>query len=161
MDSAHPLAALERLLQRQIELGERLLQCLDQERAALTEADTSAIEQSIGDKIDCLQVLERLEGQRQDLLLALGFTPDHNGMTACLARWDRDDRLVGHWQALLQNLGRCQEANRRNGALVHALRQQAESALAVLRGADPAAGAYDASGSLHAEAGTTRTLGRV
>jgi flagellar biosynthesis/type III secretory pathway chaperone len=153
----HPLYAV---LTQEVDCSERLLACLAAERTALTHRDTPALEQSTQEKIAQIQLLERLEQQREKLVVELGFAPDAEGLRRCLKTLSGDSELLQLWHRILKNIDACQASNLTNGGILEQGRQAVERALSILRGQSGAPSRYDPKGAASTDLGQ-RDLGKV
>lgn len=127
---------------------------LGDERQALEAEDTAALDASGDAKRGCLARLERLDGERRQLLGLAGHREDDDGMAALLGASPSGHPLHSLWAALRESAIRCRDANAVNGAIVQLRRQQIARALDVLRGgAESRPSVYGADGTQRGEAG--------
>jgi len=153
----HPL---ELVLTREVQCSERLLQCLEAERSALTERDMDGLETSINNKIQYTQSLEQLERERENLVSELGFAADAEGLRLCFNSLPQADNLKRLWQRVLSNIEACRSSNLTNGGILESGRQHVEQALSILRGQSGSPSLYDTRGGHSANLGQ-RELGKV
>lgn len=146
MSSAALYPAIQHLVREQLAGTRRLNTLLEQEHAALARLDTAAMETLAGEKQQALDLLERQERERLALLAGAGYTPDRAGMSAFLRSHDPNRELSSLWEALLEEVRRCREANRRNGGILEVSRARIQQALEILRGQLPDAGGYGPAG---------------
>lgn len=134
------------LLQKERDAVRQLSDCLEQERQALAELDTKALEAAAETKQRLLQTLEREAEERTRLATQAGY--DHASMEAYLASVDRQGQLQNGWQDLLDGLRACQHQNRVNGGVIELGRERLHLALGLLRGqgTGPRANLYQANG---------------
>jgi len=153
----HPL---ESVLTREVQCSERLLECLEAERSALTKRDMDGLETSINNKIQYAQSLEQLERERESLVSELGFASDADGLRLCFNSLPQADNLKRLWQQLIANIEACRSSNLTNGGILESGRQHVEQALSILRGQSGSPSLYDTRGSHAANLGQ-RELGKV
>lgn len=134
-------AVLDDMQRSLIELAETLVR----ERAALLDADVTAIDAAGTRKQALMQTLERLDAERQQLAAAA----PHAATTQ-----------QPRWQDLLADLRDCRDQNQRNGSIVQQRLGSVRRALAILTGQDDETGVYGRSGALHARA-RSHTLAEV
>jgi flagella synthesis protein FlgN len=152
--------SLQTVLTQEVQCTERLLTCLNAERAALAGRDMPALEQTTGDKLRYSEELEQLERQREQLVTGLGFGTDAEGLRRCFSRQPQADTLMALWQQVLTNIQACRNGNLTNGGILEAGRQHIEQALRLLRGQSGAPSLYNPSGDRPANLGQ-RELGKV
>jgi flagella synthesis protein FlgN len=114
---------------------DQLAQVLEDERAALDENNSEALDQAGTRKQALMLQLEQLDIERQQL----GHEhPDAARM------------LEPNWAGVVQSLRRCQQLNQRNGSAVNQRLKQVRQTLAILTGHTGEGGLYGRSGEVHA-----------
>ncbi len=146
MTASRILPEIRRLLSEQLEGTRRLNDLLEEEHAALARLESATVEKLAAEKQHELEALEIRERERLRLLAAAGYAPDQAGMTAFLHGHDPHGELTRQWEALLEEVRRCRQANRRNGGILELSRVRIQQALEILRGQLPAAGGYGPKG---------------
>ena len=134
------------------------LALLDQERDALTSQDVGQLEQLLEQKRPYTDKLithdQQLKHYCQQNNLQLGQLAEHINA-------QQDAELQAHYQAFLQALTRCQQANDRNARLVHHSQHATRSLLDLLRNqGEPGSGIYDQLGN-RSRTGQTRDLSKA
>ncbi len=152
--------SLEATLAQEVECSRKLLACLDAERNALIARDVDTLETTVREKLDHAQTLERLEARREELVLALGYRNDGEGLQQCFRDQPRAERLSELWTRLLGNIEACRAGNLANGGILESGRQNVEQALCILRGQNGAPAVYAPDGEARASLGQ-RELGKV
>jgi flagellar biosynthesis/type III secretory pathway chaperone len=153
--------SLQAVLAQEVECTERLLNSLEAERLALVHRDMPALAQSTQEKITHIQLLESLEGKREQLLATLGFSGQPADLSSYLDDLPGDTGgLQDLWQRLLANTEACRNANLTNGGILEASRQHVEQALSILRGQAGSPSLYDPKGEAATQLGQ-RELGKV
>lgn len=135
----HDLAAC---LQREIRLGEQLLEAMRREHKALTTRDTALLNEAVAHKSELITAMQVCGGERNSLLHAEGMGTDRTAMDRLLDRHDaqRHSGLRRDWARLLEIGAECQRQNLINGVIIQAGQQQIRQALAILRGQPVVAG---------------------
>ena len=152
--------SLHTILTREVECTESLLSCLGAERTALARRDMPALEETTREKLQHTEELEKLEQQREQLVAALGFGADADGLRACFKSLPQADNLVRLWQQVLTNIESCRNGNLTNGGILEASRRHVEQALLILRGQSGTPSLYNPNGDSTANLGQ-RDLGKV
>ena len=152
--------SLAEVLTKEAQCSESLLACIEAERAALTGRDLRALEKTTQDKIRQTERLEQLDQQRRELLSALGFAADAEGLRLYFDSLSSAEGPKQLWQQILTNIEACRSGNLSNGGILESGRQHIEQALRILRGQSTAPSLYEASGDTAADLGQ-RELGKV
>jgi len=121
-----------RLLDKTTSLTHELLCALGEERAALSEQDTTILETAIEKKLGAAQALQAMDPQRDAALKKQGAAPGLAGLQAILAN-NADQKLHDSWQALCDASQRCKEENLLVGTMIRKNQLVTEQALQVLR----------------------------
>ena len=121
-----------RLLDKTTSLTHELLSALSEERAALSEQDTTILETAIEKKLGAAQALQAMDQQRDAALKKQGAAPGLVGLQAILAN-NVDQELHNSWQALCEASQRCKEENLLVGTMIRKNQLVTEQALQVLR----------------------------
>ncbi len=151
---------LESVLRQEAECTDSLRKALEAERSALVQRDVDALESAIQEKITHTQALEKLDGQRQEMVSGMGFASDAQGMMRCLVSLPGSAGLTRLWQKVLRNIRECQTDNLTNGGILESGRHQVEQALRILRGQQGSPTLYTPHGETPANLGR-RDLGKV
>jgi flagellar biosynthesis/type III secretory pathway chaperone len=143
---AGTLQGLADVLDRELAVGARLLDVLQNESTVLLGAEAAALERAVADKERLLAEFEALEAERRTTLAGLGYGPDRDGTAACL-RAHEDPRysddappagpVAARWRRLLDVVAQLRDANRRNGMIVSLRSRRMREALNVLRTGRP------------------------
>lgn len=112
---------LVRILQQEVECTRNLMQSLEIENEALSEHQTSALEDILQDKQENIKQLELIGHQRTMLIKSL-----HTQTAANDTYFDRgdypinenDSQLIILWKELMLLAEQCQKQNRINGSIV-------------------------------------------
>lgn len=126
----------------------QLSQTLENENAALIDNDLDRIVQATNDKNRLFEILEDLEKERHELLLAAGLDLDSSGIMAYLQREPSraNNKTTAIWQQIETLTRQCRKQNQVNGIILEKNRRRTEKALAILKGQRSQVGTYTASG---------------
>jgi flagella synthesis protein FlgN len=119
MDS-HADRRLEAVLDREIEVARRLAATLSAEREALTGSSPGAVGKHAEEKVALFGSFEQLERERRALWESFGEP-------AAVP-------VATRWQALMQIMVQCRNANEINGYIINLRRVQVRQLIDVLRG---------------------------
>ncbi|VAX12602.1 hypothetical protein MNBD_GAMMA24-243 [hydrothermal vent metagenome] len=133
------------------DITEHLIQLaatLESEHSALAKNDLDIIIQAANNKNRLFELLEDLEHERHELLLAAGLDFDSNGIMAYLQRGTSQTRneTAAIWQQIETLTHQCRKQNQINGIMLEKNRRRTERALAILKGQTPQTATYSASG---------------
>lgn len=145
-DQAPVRARLTSIITDCRQYADQLEDLLDQEFDALEAQDADRLEQVAAGKQSVVSSLDGLESERRTLAAAAGCDADGAGMDKLLALCGADSTLADAWQTLLEVAGRCEQNNRRNGAISLMRREQMRSAIAVLSGTTESVPVYGPAG---------------
>jgi flagellar biosynthesis/type III secretory pathway chaperone len=148
------------LLDEELAAIRDLEQALAAELTAISNRDTSALEQALAEKLQGLEKMETLNQRRLALVESCGFQPDRDGMQSCLKWCDTGGTLQGLWQKLLAVAGRCRDSNLLNHHLVELGSRHMHKALCIIRGEDPDKALYNTLGNAD-DSHDRRSLARV
>ena len=140
---------LVQLLQQEVECTRNLMQSLEIENEALSEHQTSALEEIIRDKQESIRQLEIIGHKRMTLIKSFSAQRAANDplFDRSTAPIDNDDsQLVGLWKELMLLAEQCQKQNRINGSIVELGYKQSTYALDILRGTQSKSDLYDNTG---------------
>lgn len=140
------LPQLASLMSTQLEMSQQLEDALDRERTAIGAHDSGALEAVVEEKNRLLHRLNKLDGEREALLLQSGYADGAEGLQAYLASHDQDGELNALWETLTQHARRCRDKNRINGGLVDVSLNAVRQALQLLRGETEGTAVYDPRG---------------
>ena len=124
----------------------RLESLLDEELAALRAQEPEQLEAVAASKLTLVEELNSLEARRQAIAVHAGFGSTGHDMAELLSWCSDDSALTDAWQALLGILERCDQGNRRNGAIACVRREQVRGAMALLSGNFDGVAVYDPAG---------------
>lgn len=102
---------------KDVEIVALLLKDLQDEQAALIDANIAQIEQLVEQRAELLQKLNAAAKIRYEALAANGFSANENGMSIWIKQ-QTDDKLANAWDAFQQQLIKAKELNRINGMLI-------------------------------------------
>ena len=113
-------------------------------------------------KLDFSEQLELEELKRCSSLRALGYSEDNEGMQRYFRSLTdiQRKRLENIWENIMANLTICKDTNLANGIILETSRNNAEQALAILRGQFLRDETYSQKGLTSAELGN-RNLGKA
>lgn len=146
-------ACAREVLSPTVEAARRLKGALEDERSALENEDTSALAAAGSRKRVHIGELERLEGQRRQMLARFRYENDLKSMRSFIESCDDRGVLSARWRELIDLLEQCRHLNTVNGTVVQARRHQVSEALSIVRGGDNEAEVYGPGGK-------TETTGR-
>ncbi|MBM7059593.1 flagellar protein FlgN [Pseudomonas sp. UL073] len=137
---------LLRLLTDDIGTMQRLLELIDAEFQALSDRDLPRLEQLLGEKQPLLAQLSQHGSERSQIMLKLQLSPDRSGLEALAERSVHGADLLARSDELTALLEQCQNANLRNGRVVHTSQASVRSVLGILRGGSDTPNLYDSRG---------------
>lgn len=117
-----------------IDTASQLLELLEREFDALRERDLPRLQGLLEEKQPLLLALQQHADERAQCLLAAGVSADAAGLNQLADKSPLGEQLIGTSQTLAQHLQLLQDANLRNGRLIHTNQHAVRSALNVLRG---------------------------
>jgi len=126
--------------------AQKLEALLSAEFEALGAQDVTALQRLAGEKLKCVETMDRLEQERRSIATSAGFDIESATMPALIDWCDEDASLARRWESLLQVAARCEQQNRCNGAISRVRQEQVRGALAILGGAPDAAQVYGPAG---------------
>ncbi len=130
------------LLSMECALAQRFYEVLAQEQLALERSDTAAIQALAKEKSRLVAAIDEQAGQRERLTGGRSFTQLRANCPAS------QQATLGEWlDRTAQLLTRCREQNDLNGRIIAATRRSVERALSLMRGQQPDAVLYTASGA--------------
>ena len=135
-----------------------LLNTLGDEERALIDGEAELLAQLNVSKLAQLQALGNLSRTRHAQLLAVGYTPDHTGMTAWLTQQGQTEYLI-RWRQLCDMEQQAQSMNQRIGTLIDLRLSSTRQALKVLiQAATSQGGLYDQAGQSVGEGSGKRII---
>lgn len=150
-------------LQSELKIARALDDCLQAERASLTDTDIEAIDAMTRKKQPLIVQLEQLGRQRESLLKSTGFPAGKAGLEAFVANLPASQSAV--FTELMQQLRevarRCRMDNQINGGIVNVNRQYMLRALSVLRGREQQPESYGPGGEYNSQVVRQPLIGRV
>ncbi|MEQ1667538.1 MAG: flagellar protein FlgN [Sulfuriferula sp.] len=122
-----------------------LIALIQQEQAALVDANVAAIEPITQQKAELIARLADLANKRHAILATANCQPDETGMQIWL---DKNSAPEVHlaWQNLLDQVKVAKELNRTNSLLVNTHLARTRTALNTLRGGNQTGNVYGANG---------------
>lgn len=150
-------------LQSELKIARALDDCLQEERASLTESNVEAIDEMTRKKQPLVVQLEQLGRQRESLLKSTGFPVGKPGLEAFVANLPAAQAEVFNelMQQLREVARRCRMDNQINGGIVNVNRQYMLRALSVLRGRDQQPESYGPGGEYTNQVVRQPLIGRV
>jgi flagellar biosynthesis protein FlgN len=115
---------IEALLDQQIEVARSLASVLEAERDALTGNSPESVCKQAAQKLQFLELFERLESERRRLHADAGLNP------AAAAT----QTIAQRWRSLMGLLAACRNANETNGLIVNLKQGQIRQLLDIIRG---------------------------
>ncbi len=125
---------LEQLLHAGVHCAIGLKEVLNDERAALEDQDTDALNEAALHKQSFLSELETLEAERREICHDCGFSSKPDAIDELIQWCDTELLIRSYWNHFVDLARECSELNFSNGAIINVRRQQISSALAVVRG---------------------------
>jgi flagellar biosynthesis/type III secretory pathway chaperone len=119
---------------------------LEDERRALEQQDTEALNAVVVSKNECAESLSALDRKRSALCLHWGFAAGPEQMAELVSWCDDDDAISERWAELMKVAARGNALNLTNGAIIRLRQQQFETSLSVLRGVTPGSDTYGRNG---------------
>jgi len=151
-----PAAALHTCLHAETEAVRRYAQLLQDEAAALTEAQSFDTLGEITDgKNQIATELATLGERRNEILAGMGLPGDHAGTDAAIAA---HPELAAGWRTLLADVAQARELNQRNGTLLEVHMRHVQHSLDALRSVTGKTGLYDAQGRSAAAPGAGKSI---
>jgi flagella synthesis protein FlgN len=126
---------LEDLLDREIEAARLLSTTLAAERSALTGTSPEAVQQNSAEKIQLLEMIERLESERRAVCAETGLDVSGNAGDANASK--AGGIVSERWRALMELMAGCRAANEVNGYIIHVRQNQIRQLMDILRGTTP------------------------
>lgn len=139
-----PAAPLQTCLLAETVAVRRYAQLLEDEAAALTEAQAfDALGEITDGKNQIAAELATLGERRNAILADLGLASDHAGTDAAVVA---HPELAPTWRTLLADVAQARELNQRNGTLLEVHMRHVQHSLDALRSVTGKTGLYDAQG---------------
>ena len=126
---------LEDLLDREIEAARLLSTTLAAERGALTGSSPEGVQQKAAEKIQLLEMIERLESERRAVCAESGVDVSGNSGDAIASK--ASAMVSERWRSLMELMAGCRTANEVNGYIIHVRQNQIRQLMDILRGAAP------------------------
>lgn len=137
---------IEQLLRSGIDCASGLKEVLKDERTALEDQDTDALNTAALHKQSLLGELEAIETERNEICHNSGFGAKPDAMDELIQWCDTEHLIRGQWDQFVDLARECSELNLSNGAIINVRRQQITGALAVIRGESQHQETYSRSG---------------
>jgi len=152
-------AHLGELLSAELERIRDLEAALQAEHEALVNNDADALEAATRDKNAAIAAQQEQQARRSAWLLSRGMDAAAS-LDDTIRAVSGSEQLEALREAMVQHARRCQDNNRRNGALILRLQDRTRDALNILRQSDAQPALYSTSG--HRESGDeSRSLGKA
>ena len=126
---------LEDLLDREIEAARLLSTTLAAERSALTGTSPEDVQQKAAEKIQLLEMIERLESERRAVCAQTGLDVSGNAGEANSSK--AGGMVSERWRSLMELMAGCRTANEVNGYIIHVRQNQIRQLMDILRGTTP------------------------
>lgn len=110
-----------------------LQQLLNDERAALEQKDTAALEEVAIGKKTCVTKLDDLDRKRRKIGAACGFADIAESPSELIDWCDQHGEIATSWSKFIGIAESCSNLNAENGAIIRVRQGQVNSALQVLR----------------------------
>lgn len=144
------------LLQKTQETFGHLQSMLEKEQVCLKNNDRKTLEQVVADKAQALKAAQQSEQQLITLLAQLKCPMDkqavHNLITKTPASFKTI--LLNQWTRLTDTMAQCERLNQVNGKVIARIRTGLATVVSALKGQDPSAQVYQASGIQQAQGGS-------
>lgn len=137
---------LSRLLKTELEVGQRLLEILEEEHQALSSRQPERITELSETKLNQLKLFEGQMSQREHFLQSLGLSQDKELINKLLQTPNCHPTLAQQWLELKQLANSLQRQNEINGGIVALSQRHIAMALDVLTGQDSSTPTYGRSG---------------
>lgn len=148
------------ILQQEQAALDRFIDLLNQEQAALVNADVDALLALTETKLKQTDQLTALAGQRVAMLARAGFAADAAGVSGWLA--SQPKAVADAWHQLLDSAQAAQRINQTNGKLIQTHLQHNQQALSTLLNASNRANVYGPDGQARTGAAPgQRSIGKV
>lgn len=151
---------LASLLSAEIACAQDLLQILEQEYQALTQAQTDQIESISAAKQQQMQQLQQRLLERDRFLLRLSLAPGKRGMDLYLKQTPPQHHSQSLWEELQALARRLREQNEINGGIVSLGQRYVQQALNLLTGRSSSGDTYGPAGG-HRSAHQAQTLAKA
>lgn len=133
MTPAQCNSAIQQNLDESIDLALDLKQILDDERAALEQKDTSALDDVASSKKLCVTRLDDLDSNRRKIGKQCGFADNPENPSELISWCDQQGEVAASWSKFIQIAESCSNLNAENGAIIHVRQGQVNNALQILR----------------------------
>ncbi len=143
---------LAQLLQIELEQTRELLELLNLESDALSEASPASLEKLLENKQLLIRQLETTGSKREEMLASMR---NHPAAETCDPLNDQP-QLAALWQELLTIAQQCQDKNRQNGCVIELGQKKSQQALDILRGVKSRVDVYNNDGQTSKNARSTR-----
>ncbi len=141
MDSSQLVVSLDTILLTQEAAAGVLLSALQAESEALKKRDAATLTLVTEEKVEAIEQLEAIEGQRRELCARIGAGPSSEDMEAWLAAFagsgGRALELRARWASLSDLLFQCREVSQANGLIVAVLQRRVQQGLSLIREKSP------------------------
>ncbi|MGI9205833.1 MAG: flagella synthesis protein FlgN [Woeseiaceae bacterium] len=125
--------AFEQNLTESIHHALDLNSVLDNERMALEQKNTTALNDVAVSKKLCVTKLEELDKIRRKIGKECGFSEDDEGPAKLISWCDQHDEIATLWSKFLGIAESCSNVNAANGAIIRVRQGQVNNALLILR----------------------------
>lgn len=155
------------VIQKEVEMFERLLKTMKEEQAALVGHDVEALERTVEVQRDLTEKAAALERARAEVVRSLcesmGEDPSVLTMKQIIEKVGapHDERLGALRQDLLDLHEEIQRSNQQNALLVKQSMKYVDKSLQILTGEGPATGVYAKTGKVASETTSRAVLNEV
>lgn len=161
MDKQNTYAQLEKLIARETECAEMLLDILSEERTSLAHKPEALIELA-ETKQEKVALLEQLNEQRNVILKQANFETKQieECIQWCSSNTVSAEILMKKWASLLTSIDKCRQHNQTNGTIINNSQRKIRQSLAILHGQSPENIAYSEAGKT-IDSGGHRTIAKA
>jgi flagellar biosynthesis/type III secretory pathway chaperone len=138
--------SIELVLNKEVDMMRAFAQLLENEQAILVNNQIDQLETITPDKNRLLNEIFSLEKQRNQILIAQGYSGDLGGMTGFLSAHAEAKHVAASWNTLIEVSTKAQENNRTNGLLISRQMNKNQSALNILQHNNQAVSTYGSDG---------------
>lgn len=147
---------LIQLLQKTQETFGHLQSTLEKEQSCLKENNRQRLEKIVADKAQALKAAQQAEQQLITLLATLKCPMNKQAVQTLIAKTPSSFKtiLTNQWARLSETMAQCERLNQVNGKVIARIRMGLASVVSTLKGQDPSAQVYQASGIQQSQGGS-------
>ena len=134
MEKKNDIQAFIDLLNNAISASEKLRELLKKEMQLLASREFDNLSEVLTQKTNIIDQLEKLETQRSELLVSMGYSNDVEGTKSFLANNKESNELSRSWKDLMDLIKECQIINQSNGMVVSKNQNQIQQAMQIITG---------------------------